>query len=266
MADLQPPLSNTLASQEARRQLLLRERRSGQAETGEPVMYGPTPVDVDSGVLNVPFAGQAARKLHDRGLARIEDMPSRYRERDSNAVNKIAGRQDNEWQREGLLRRDRNRDAQKPKSEGGLSLRDAVSLAKGGTPAGLAAGGTKPGGATLSPEQLKQMIGRGLIKASWASLWLTFGHSIYVIAILFFAAGASKYLRQYIPEVGTEWVPQELLSRMPEHVLIPIKRAEAIGIVFLLFTVLLFDILIFSILGFVVAMIVEAKSWMDIVT
>ena len=148
-------------------------------------------------------------------------------------------------------------------------MKDAVSLAKNPTPAGLAvklatpAGGTGPGGIPMSGEEIKTMVGGALIKMSWSNLWLTFGHSIYVIDILFFAGFASKYLRQYIPEIGKEWFPGDLGKKMPAHALLPIKLGEIVAILVITFFVAILDIALLAMLGFLIALLMDGERAID---
>ncbi|WKZ28967.1 MAG: hypothetical protein QY323_05600 [Patescibacteria group bacterium] len=145
----------------------------------------------------------------------------------------------------------------------GLSMRDAMSLAKNPTPGGLAmklatpSGGTGPGGIPMSGEEAKKMVGNALIKISWGNLWLTFGHSIYIIDILFFAGWASKYLRQYIPEVGKEWFPGELGKKIPAHALLPIKLGEYVAMFLITFLVAAFDLLLLGAIAFILGAILD---------
>ncbi len=143
-------------------------------------------------------------------------------------------------------------------------MKDAMSLAKNPTPTGLAmklatpSGGTGPSGVPMSGEEVKKMIGNALIKVSWSNLWLTFGHSIYVIAILFFAGWASNYLRQYIPEVGMEWFPGDIGKKMPKHTLLPLKLGEIVAIAFIMFWVLMIDLIMLGIIGLTLGLAMDA--------
>lgn len=179
------------------------------------------------------------------------------------------GRQGRERNFENRLRRDRLTNDRMQKKSGGLSMKDAMSLIKNPTPTGLAmklatpSGGTGPGGIPMSGEDLKKMFGNGLIKMSWSNLWMTFGHSIYIIDILFFAGWASKYLRQYIPEVGKEWFPGEIGKKMPAHALLPLKLGEIVAMFFITFWVLIIDLAILGALGFILGAIMDAGRAVD---
>lgn len=51
-----------------------------------------------------------------------------------------------------------------------------------------------------------QLIGAFIIRLSWAMLWVTWGHSIYIIDLMFFIGFAVPFLgRMIVPEVGMEW-------------------------------------------------------------
>lgn len=166
---------------------------------------------------------------------------------------------------ENQLNRQR-RQEQKPEREekggGGPSLRDAAKLAKA-SPAGMAAGLALKGAANqgLPIKDIQRGIGRGCIMSLWNSLWLTFGHTIYFIAILFFIAWSSKYARKYIPEVGEEWFPAELAKKIPKAALIPLKLGEIVGILFILFWVLVIDLACIGLFGLILGVIVSAKNF-----
>ncbi len=109
----------------------------------------------------------------------------------------------------------------------------------------------------MNAEEAKKMIGNALIKMSWSNLWLTFGHSVYVLDVLFFAGWASTYLRQYIPEVGMEWFPGELGKKMPKHALLPLKLGEIVGLSFLTILVLLMDVIILVCVAFLLGLVID---------
>ena len=145
---------------------------------------------------------------------------------------------------------------------GGVSARQAMALAKG-SPAGVAANvalkGIAKGGLPVS--EIRQTFGRGLVKMCWTNLWLTFGHSIYFIAIIFFISGNSRYAQKYFPKVGEEWFPPEMLSKIPKGVLAPLKFAETVGIAFVLFWVLLLDLVCIGLFAFFLAIIISATNF-----
>lgn len=251
MADAPSQLAPDLASQEAKRLELDRQRKQQS------------------------WVGRQATSLLASGAMALGSVPTADHSVDPSAdvrggsaaaTDQDATRQAREARMEGQLRqsrfRDRTQAAQAPKG-GGLTMKDAMSLAKNPTPAGLAmklaapTGGTGPGGIPMGGEDLKKMIGNGLIKMSWSNLWLTFGHSIYVIDIMFFAGWASKYLRQYIPEVGREWFPGEVGKRMPEHVILPLKLGEIVAMGIITFGVLMIDLLILAAFAFLLGAILD---------
>ncbi len=226
-AQTQAPPTPDIAAQEAARLELARQRKA---------VTLPPPLDAPN-----------------------ENQPERE---SAPAVDQAISRQSRERGFESRLRRDRFRD--QTQGGGGLSMKDAISLAKNPTPTGLAmklatpTGGTGPGGVPMSGEEVKKMIGNALIKVSWSNLWLTFGHSIYVIAILFFAGWASNYLRQYIPEVGMEWFPGDLGKKMPKHTLLPLKLGEIVAIAFIMFWVLMIDLIMLGIIGLTLGLAMDA--------
>lgn len=143
--------------------------------------------------------------------------------------------------------------------EGGApSLRDAAMLAKA-TPAGAAAGAAA-GALTgqLSTADIQRGVGRGCILSLWGSLWLTFGHTIYFIGLLFFIAWSSRYARKYFPEIGEEWFPGPLLKKIPKTLLIPIKLGETIGILFITFWVFMLDMLCLGLFALILGLILSA--------
>jgi hypothetical protein len=111
-----------------------------------------------------------------------------------------------------------------------------------------------------SPEAMQRGIGRGCIMGLWGSLWPTFGHTIYLISIIFLAAWASKYVRKYVPKVGEEWLPSEALGRIPKSMLLPIKLGEIVGIAFILFWTLMLDLACLGLLVLVIALIASAAD------
>ncbi len=221
------------------------------------------------------LAAQEAARLELARQRRPVALPNRIDRADENPfaesapeVDQAISRQSREQSfasrlsKEHVRERARERD-QSLMPSSGMSMRDAVALAKGG-PTGLAfqaiagGGGTGPGGMPMNADQVKKMIGHGLIKMSWANLWLTFGHSIYFIFILFFSGWASTYLRQYIPEVGMEWFPGDIASKIPKHMFLPLKLGEIIAISFIMFWVILFDLIILGCLGVVLGIVMDA--------
>ena len=258
MAEAQAPTASpsSLAGQEARRLELLRARRP--SETGEPVQYGPTPFELDAGVRQVPIVGRVAQNLHERGIARIGGQPSRFVEAGAGAaaVDQAIGRQGREESFASRLRRGRPQ-AQAQQEEGG-------SLGLLGQGAGALAGSSPVGGAIAALAsgdggniigKTKQQIGTALIKTSWSWLWPSFGHTVYILDILFFAAWGSKYLREYIPEIGQEWIPPEVLSKMPKTALLPLKLGEICALFMITFLVFFLDLLMIANLAVLFALL-----------
>ena len=265
----------------------LRKERlaSARSETGSEPQYGPGPIDVDSGIRNDPFVGRAAQRLHDRGIVNIPDMPSQFLDQEAAQSRRTAMEEERARDRASLksafgggrgrdqqqdmanqLNRSRRQDRKGGKEEGGApSLRDAVALAKGNPLAALGMGAAQGGASALAGQGLpiadiQRGIGRGCILMLWNGLWLSFGHSIYIISILFFIAWASQYARKYFPEVGEEWFPSQLLKRIPKVALIPIKLAEILAISFILFWVLLMDLACVGIIALIIAVVISAVN------
>ncbi|MEK7546174.1 MAG: hypothetical protein AAB554_03830 [Patescibacteria group bacterium] len=159
-----------------------------------------------------------------------------------------------------LQRRQEEKPEKEEKGEGGLSLRDAMALAKASPTGALASAAP---GQVLSKEEIQRGIGRGCIMMLWNSLWLSFGHTIYLIGILFYVAWASKYARKYFPEVGEEWFPSQILKKIPKAALIPIKLAEIVGISFILLWTLMLDIACIGLLALILGVIISAKDFVS---
>lgn len=165
---------------------------------------------------------------------------------------------------ENQLNRQRRQEA-KPEQEGGNmrapSLRDAAALAKA-TPAGATAGTLLKAGAGqgLSTAEIQKGVGRGCVMQLWSFLWPSFGHTIYLLVLIFWIAWASKFARKYVPAVGEEWFPSQLLQRIPKPMLIPIKMAEIVGLFFILFWVLMLDLLCIGILAFLLGAIMDVAN------
>ncbi len=252
MADAPSQVAPDLASQEAKR-LELEQQRKKQSWVGRQATSR-----LASGAMALGSAPAASERDFDQS--------GDVRGGGAAAADQAVTRQSREARLEGQLRQSRFRDraaAMKSPKGGGLSAKDAAMLLKGGTPAGMAlklatpAGGTGPGGLPMNAEQMKKMIGNGLIKMSWSNLWITFGHSIYVIDILFFAGWASKYLRQYIPEVGKEWFPGEIGNKMPPHALLPLKLGEIVAMGLITFCVLMIDLMVLAAVGFLLGALLD---------
>ncbi|HTK60669.1 MAG TPA: hypothetical protein VL283_05715, partial [Candidatus Baltobacteraceae bacterium] len=58
-------------------------------------------------------------------------------------------------------------------------------------------------------KEIQQTFGRGCVKMLWQNLWLTFGHSIYFLVVIFLASSQSRYARKWFPEIGEEWFPPD---------------------------------------------------------
>lgn len=141
---------------------------------------------------------------------------------------------------------------------GGMSLRDARALSKA-TPAGLAANvAIDAASGKLSKSDIQRGVGRGCVLSLWNSMWLTLGHNIYPLILIFFLAWSSRFARNYVPEVGEEWFPAPLLKKLPKPLLIPIKLGEIVGMSFILFWVFFLDVLCIGLLAFILALIIEA--------
>ncbi len=145
--------------------------------------------------------------------------------------------------------------------EGGVSAKQVMSLAKK-SPVGLAA--TAAVGAlqgNFTNPAMGRTVGRGCVRSLWTSLWPTFGHTIYLIGIIFFIAWSSRFARKWLPQIGEEWFPPELISKIPKGVLVPLKLAELIGILFVLFWVLLLDLACLGLWAFMLAVLLSATNF-----
>lgn len=54
-----------------------------------------------------------------------------------------------------------------------------------------------------------KLIGIGFVRMMWSFLWPSFGHTIWLINLTFIVSFASRivFKKQYLPEVGEEWLP-----------------------------------------------------------
>lgn len=242
MADAQPQSIRPSTAEASRERQLQSERRFATSSPPLPDLSAPPAND------NAPQRTEEQRfsALHRERFAdrqRGEQMKESPTNRAKNALRGL-----------------RSQNAAQGRNAG-ISMKDAMKLAKNPTPTGIAmqlamnGGGSGPGGMPMNADQAKRMIGNALIKSSWSNLWMTFGHSVYILCILFFAGWASKYLRQYIPEVGREWFPGEMGNKVPAHVLLPLKLGEIVALAFILFWVVLIDIAFIATIGFVVGLI-----------
>ncbi len=100
----------------------------------------------------------------------------------------------------------------------------------------------------------------GFIKACWAFLWETFGHSIYLIDLLFLLQAGSGYLRRFIPAVGEEWFAPEALKNLPKSSLLPIKLAEIVGMVVITALVIALDVLFVTVIAILLAVVTAAAN------
>lgn len=135
--------------------------------------------------------------------------------------------------------------------EGGGSREKGKEIGIGNVAAAVASkGGIDP----------KRQIGIGMIRACWSALWLSGGHTAYFLFILFFAGWASKYVRQYIPEVGMEWIPQPIARKTPKFAFLPLKLGEIVAISFALIWVFMYDLIILAIAALLLSFFMTIKS------
>ncbi len=223
-----------LASQEARKLEFDRQRKNVER----------APVGIGSRALNSSFPGGRGQALKSDETA---DEPADPQP--SGALETM--RREQEWKAERGRVFAQEQDASSSETSG-FSAKDVLSLLKGG-----GAGGAGPGGIPMNGERAAATIGNALIKASWANLWLTFGHSIYIIDLLFFAGWASNYLRKYIPEIGREWFPDAVGDKMPAAALLPIKLGELVAMGLITFLVAIIDLAILGAIGLILGAIME---------
>jgi hypothetical protein len=237
MAEVQPPAAPPTVSQEAKLRELNRQRRAAtEAQAVEPV-------PADAGVLNVPFLGNRALDLANRGRISLERPQVAAATLDEAA--KRTGRL--EALRLGFSRVRSGRNAPERRAsqgEGPRILNPALGF------------GTESRKERKKPEeQFSQLMVSGFIRSCWGCLWLTYGHSIYLIDILFLAQAGSKYLRRYIPGVGEEWIPPQILKVIPKTTLLPLKLGEIVGMCFVTFWVLVMDVILICLIAFLYAAI-----------
>ena len=143
---------------------------------------------------------------------------------------------------------------------GSISPRQAMSLAKA-SPAGLVAGTAADAsigfltGQGMTTEQIQQMAGRGCVKMLWNSLWLTLGHAIYPLVIIFYATWSSDFVKKYFPQVGEEWIPRDIVKKIPKALLIPLKLAEILALSFIMFWTLMLDLACVGMLAILLAIL-----------
>ena len=141
----------------------------------------------------------------------------------------------------------------------GAAVGAGLDAAGGGAKAAMMAlKAAKSGG--FSTKELTQTFGRGCVKILWQNLWITFGHSVYLLAAIFFATAHSRFARKYFPRVGEEWFPPDLISKIPKAAMLPLKLAELCGIGFVMFWVLLLDLSCIGMFAFFIGIIVSASN------
>jgi hypothetical protein len=256
-----PNLASTSDNKEEQRYLAMKRARTTSKQSGAQDLS-----EVDTSNPKITRTSPLRMNNLGGGLADRRRESEQQEAYVKNALRQLGPRAQEESARMTLARA-RQRPSQNAKN--GLSMKDAMSLAKNPTPTGLTlklatpSGSAGPGGLPMSGEDIKKMVGNGLIKMSWSNLWMTFGHSIYIIDILFFAGWASKYLRQYIPEIGREWFPGEIGKKIPAHALLPLKLGEIVAISFITFWVLIIDLALLGALGFILGAIMDAGRAVD---
>lgn len=286
MADALPRATLTRASQERTRLELARAKNAAGAEQAEPT----GPIDIDSGALNVPFLRNRVLRMANEGKLNLQDtqipagqLAETGREQgrlaamqrayqlgsgrkqayppeggpgagDAAAVDQAVGRESREQRASSMLGRlksaalgparavsSRGNGQQGPQPQSRSILNPTLGF------------GTKGKEGPKKPEEvMTTMMMGGFIRGCWAALWETFGHTIYIIDILFLAQAGSKYLRKYIPGVGEEWIPPQLLKHIPKTALLPLKLGEIVGLCVITFLTFILDLLLLSIIAILV--------------
>jgi len=113
---------------------------------------------------------------------------------------------------------------------------------------------------SVDSKEISQMFGRGLVKILWQSLWVTFGHTVYFLAIIFLASSQSTYVRKWFPRIAEEWFPPDLVRKIPKAVMVPFMLAETMAVAFILFWVLLLDLTCLGLFALILGVIITAAS------
>lgn len=245
---------------------------------------------MDAGALNVPFLANKALRManadrldlqpaqvpaaqveevgRDRGriagmrhalnlgLGRTQAYPDDEGavQGDAAAVDQAIGRESGQQRTASLLNRARTASRSEGEQAGGGQNAAPGKSALDPT-LGLGAG-TKKSKGGAEEKFSKAMVG-GFIRACWGALWLTWGHAIYCIDILFLIQAGSKYMRKYIPAVGEEWFPPAILEKIPKVALLPLKLGELTGMIFVTFFVMMLDLIFLSIVAFFLGLILD---------
>lgn len=257
MADaLSQAAPSSLATQEARRLELDRARKAAR----------PAPIDMDAGAINVPFMGNRILKManEDRvnlreaqvpgahvedvtreqgrlagiqhafnlGTGRKQAYPEEGSPEGASAVDQAAANEAREQRLQtGLMqaRSSRRQEGGSSESSGGASFgKMAGAAAASSGPAGAALGNVAGGGGGAG---MGQKLGAGIIKGCWEGLAPSFGLTVIILDMMFLLGYSSKFFRKYIPEVGHEWIPEEVRKTIPKAALLPVKYAELTALV-----------------------------------
>lgn len=203
------------------RELNRQRREASSAQATEPV-------SADAGMLNVPFLGNRALNLANRG--RIDFQRPQVSAATIDEVAKRSGRLEAARLAFSRVRSGKNSPEERAQKQGG------------------------------AVEQMKQQVGSSIIKSCWATLTLTLGHSIYLIDLLFFLGWASKYFRAYIPEVGMEWLPQQTRDLLPRSAVLPLKLGEIIAMIFITLFVAILDVAILSMIILILSVLMAVGA------
>lgn len=219
---------------------LNRQRREASAAQAE------APISADAGMLNVPFLGNRALNLANRGKIDLE--------RPQFAANTL----EESRRRGGILgaaRATASRIRSGKNSPDERGQRKATGSVMDSTFAGGAGPKDSKNPVKKAVQQSSRMMMGGVIRGCWGALWMSFGHTIYFIDILFLAQAGSKYLRKYIPAVGEEWFPPQFLKLIPKTTLLPIKLGEILAMAFITFWVFMIDMLLISVFAVVYSIV-----------
>lgn len=181
---------------------------------------------MDAGALNVPFLGNRALDLANQGKVNLERPQI------------SAGAMDQIAQRSGRME----------------AMRLALSRARSGKFSPEEREGKK----SDAPNPLQQstrLMMNGFIRACWSTLWITLGHSVYLLDIVFIAGAGSSRLRQYVPAVGEEWFAPQMLQRLPKSAILPIKFGEICALAVLTGLIFLIDLILFAAIALIVTVI-----------
>lgn len=151
------------------------------------------------------------------------------------------------------------------------SLREMTQQAKNEKGANPLEGGKGALGAGLEKiAQATKMVGIGVVRAMWSAIFISFGHSIWVINWVFFIGFATRlvFQKSFFPEMGEEWLPpiptggSKAAGAARKIVLYLFKIADFFAIFFITLIVGAFDLVIIVIIVLAIYAVSEGTKWL----